>query len=519
MADQPDWTKLPEQQWPENKDPNYGLRFTHPIARENFEILRSKRVIQPKYVHIPTLQSLGILDEVQSLMSSLGIWDYCTSPFPAYRTLTYEFLSTLHMENDDLLQYYLDGREYQITLAELSNLMGFIHKPEATQVPNWEPDSSFYDFSSQLIGGPRLTYKASQISHPVFRYIQRALAFTIFARGETVASMGECEMYFIYAMLNVQTRPETLPHVSAFLVDNLLNVRINATPGGMISCGGFVTRLAIHHGVIPANGPVYRVLAPRLQKQTEFIDMVYLQTACMFSQVGNSFFFISGGRHIPLPLPFPIDKADPTTWILPLNVAPPLHPQHEHHPGAEPAAQPAVDPFGMPLPEQHHAQPPPYWAPGPDQPTPQQMFALMQTMNENITQLRTSVEARFNSVDERFTSVNQQIADLRTSINGQYGESQQYMAGQFGTFHSDITQLTTHMGRMHVQYNDLAGDIDEMAEQQHGTYHRTDRIYSHMSRSGFVSADPIPRRRRPRRPPSQETGTSSQETAPPPPKD
>ena len=45
MADQPDWTKLPEQEWPENKDPNYGLRFTHPIARENFEIIRSKRVI------------------------------------------------------------------------------------------------------------------------------------------------------------------------------------------------------------------------------------------------------------------------------------------------------------------------------------------------------------------------------------------------------------------------------------------------------------------------------------------
>ena len=99
--------------------------ITH-IARDNFEIFRSKRVVQPKYVHIPTFQSLGILDEVQSLMSSLGIWNYCTSPMPAYRTLTYEFLSTIDMENDDLLQYYLDGREYHITLAELSNLMGFI---------------------------------------------------------------------------------------------------------------------------------------------------------------------------------------------------------------------------------------------------------------------------------------------------------------------------------------------------------------------------------------------------------
>ena len=89
-------------------------------------------------------------------------------------------------------------------------------------MPNWEPDSSFYDFSCQLIGGPRLTYKASQISHPVFRYIQRALAFTIFARGETVASMGESEIYFIYAMLNVHTRPEILPHVAAFMVEQPL---------------------------------------------------------------------------------------------------------------------------------------------------------------------------------------------------------------------------------------------------------------------------------------------------------
>ena len=108
---------------------------------------------------------------------------------------------------------------------------------------------------------------------------------------------------------------------------------------------------------------------------------------------------------------------------------------------------------------------------------------------------------------ERFTSVDQQIADLRTYIRGQYGEQQTYMSGQFGTSHSDMTQLTTQMGRMHVQYTDLAGTVDEMAEQQHGTFHRTDRMYTHMSRSGFISADPIPRRRRPRRTSSQETGT------------
>lgn len=210
-------------------------------------------------------------------------------------------------------------------MDEVNNIMGFPNRPEAVETPDWDANTSFYDFSCQLIGGPRRTYKASQISYPVFRYIQRALAFTIFAHGETVGTMGESEIFFIYAMLNAQTRPEALPNVSAFMFDHILGVRDNSTPGVMISVGEFVARLAIYHCVIPVEGPVYRVLATRLQKQTEFIDMAYLQASGMFSQLGDSHFFIScGGRQVPLPLPVPIDRADPTTWILPLHVTPPL---------------------------------------------------------------------------------------------------------------------------------------------------------------------------------------------------
>jgi hypothetical protein len=227
----------------------------------------------------------------------------------------------------------------------------------------------------------------------VFRYIQRALAFTIFARGETVGTMGESEIYFIYAMLHAQARPEALPNVSTFSIDHILGVRDNVSHGGMISIGGLVTRLTIHHGVLPAEGPVYRVLATRLQKQTEFIDMTYLQTAGIFSQHGDSYFFTSrGGQHIPLPLPVPIDRADSTTWILPLHMAPPLQPQHQHQPHAEPDTQQPVDPYGAPPPEQQYAPPPPYWAPGPDQVTPQQMYDLMQQMNTNITNLLSYVD-------------------------------------------------------------------------------------------------------------------------------
>lgn len=245
------------------------------------------------------------------------------------------------------MTYYLDGAKYSITLVDLNHIMGFPNHPAAVELPEWGDDSSLYDFSCQLIGGPRRTYKASQISHPVFRYIQRALAFTIFARGETVGTMVESELYFIYAMLHAQIRPEALPNVSTFIIDHILGVRDNVSPGGVISIGGFVTRLAIHHGVLPAEGPVYRVLATRLQKQTEFIDMTYLQTAGMFSQNGDSYFFTSrGGQQIPLPLHVPIDRADPTTWILPLHMAPPLQPH------AEPNAQQPVDPFGAPPPEQ-----------------------------------------------------------------------------------------------------------------------------------------------------------------------
>lgn len=135
MSDQPDWAALLENQWPENTLPNYGLKLS-PEDLETFESLKSKRFVQPKYVHIPTLQSLGILDEVQSLMSSLGIWDYCTRPFPAYRTLTIEFLSTINTDDERMVTYYLDGAKYSITLVDLNHIMGFPNNPEAAEQPN-----------------------------------------------------------------------------------------------------------------------------------------------------------------------------------------------------------------------------------------------------------------------------------------------------------------------------------------------------------------------------------------------
>jgi flagellar basal body rod protein FlgC len=143
------------------------------------------------------------------------------------------------------------------------------------------------------------------------------------------------------------------------------------------------------------------------------------------------------------------------------------------------------------------------------------MYELMQTMSTNITNLATQSATQYTQlrsyIDERFTSCDRQIADLRTYIHGQYGEHQTYMSGQFGDLHTEMTQLGSQMGRMNVQYSDLAEDIDEIAEHQHGTYHRTDRIFTHMSSSGFVSADPIPRRRRHRRTPPLEDGAPPQQ--------
>ena len=101
-------------------------------------------------------------------------------------------------------------------------------------------------------------------------------------------------------------------------------------------------------------GPIYRVLAPAPPKA----DRVYRHGVSpdgrhVYSGWELFLFHLRWSTHVPLPLQFPIDKADPATWILPLNVAPPILQSHEPHPDAAPAAQPAVDPFGMPLPEQH----------------------------------------------------------------------------------------------------------------------------------------------------------------------
>jgi hypothetical protein len=64
--------KIDPDEWPENTEEYLGLKLTRE-QKNHFLALQSRTIIASRYVDIPTMQELGILEQVQAFASSINI--------------------------------------------------------------------------------------------------------------------------------------------------------------------------------------------------------------------------------------------------------------------------------------------------------------------------------------------------------------------------------------------------------------------------------------------------------------
>jgi hypothetical protein len=217
----------------------------HKSEKVRYSMLVKRDVVPNRYPDSAALQALGIEDNVTTLISNVGWKDFVGETHFAFETSTLEFLSTISFVHDadnyknpnHTVSFSLGNVEYNMSLTQFNDIMGF----DSTGIIHDKKHRHFdkQEFWFKITGRNRFnskTAKASMIQNPVFKYLHRVMACTIFGRPET-ATVRSDELFLLWAMIN-----KCPVNTGYYLLDHLAYVA--AQPKGKIVAGGLVSFIA-----------------------------------------------------------------------------------------------------------------------------------------------------------------------------------------------------------------------------------------------------------------------------------
>ena len=142
-----------------------GITFTKGIICENqrssYHKLFKRNTLATRYPDNTTLRDLGLIDNVNLMLSNLGMSYFCSLISPTYIRLTYEFLSSFRYatpvggsRTTNTIYFRMFNRDYTFSQDHMANIFSFPHGDEYIyQAPlesEWE--SNALDFWRQLTG-------------------------------------------------------------------------------------------------------------------------------------------------------------------------------------------------------------------------------------------------------------------------------------------------------------------------------------------------------------------------------
>jgi hypothetical protein len=216
------------------------------------------------------------------------------------------------------------NKTQRVYLSDLRDWFGF-HPEPTTETLSFREDwdrAIFWEKITGIPGAHNDEYRARFISHPVLRIIQRALACTIFARGETLSHGNQIDLMLMDNML----RPiPDLPDLALLMVNHWLELQKSKRSGSKIKIGLYVMIIKSNLGLddFPGRelctGPA-SLNAESLQLQ-HFIKIHR-------GPAGHSDLYdwrFANGTSRRIPFAAPIDLEDHSTWVIdaPLPPSPP----------------------------------------------------------------------------------------------------------------------------------------------------------------------------------------------------
>ena len=224
-----------------------AIKFSGPDQQALYDVLSTRKVLPNKYVDSSALEVLGIRDELIKALTDIGWSDLMSMDDPSYAKLTYEFLSSFTVINDDTLSFRIANVQHEITKSALANMFGWQlvksqQLPEGYATPFWHaltslPKSASYRSQSA---------SSLEIVSCLYRYFARLMSYTIYGRAESNKKIQIGELALLYHFNDGQ-----LVDWTNLLINRFLYQAKRAK--GAIVLGGFVTRNDERLGVFNRN--------------------------------------------------------------------------------------------------------------------------------------------------------------------------------------------------------------------------------------------------------------------------
>ncbi|XP_050885076.1 uncharacterized protein LOC127088200 [Lathyrus oleraceus] len=152
----------------------------------------------------------GLQAEVHRMFHTLDMLEFMQLEVPTFARITLEFLSTIEFKlknrwNGTEKEYYgtFHFRLFNTDLELCVDELGIILKLPIVG-PGTVPDTLVpTKFWTAITGNAKyvsIGEKASGIHNPCFRYAQKALAYTMFGRGDSTGVATQRELFFLYSM-------------------------------------------------------------------------------------------------------------------------------------------------------------------------------------------------------------------------------------------------------------------------------------------------------------------------------
>ena len=309
--------------------------FPIPTRRmfERIEILRHRHFKNTPTLDFDSLRTLGIEEEFLDLTGRIGFTpEFWAIEHNAYKNLTLEFLSSLQLkydvENQPYIKFRMCSHTCHVPVSHLRVWFGLPTNPTRPDLCFREglDKDHFWNLISGMRGCQNKDYKGLNIPHPVLRCIQRALACTIFARGETVSRANETDLMLLDHMLRPDAELER-PDLMLVMIDHWLEIAKSQRTGGDVTLGGYVTHIA--------QRLEYQIVGDTLCKGPTSLDIESFRLARFIhlekGAAGHSdryyWYMPDGTREHRLPFSAPLSLEDRSTWLFTgPRVAPPPPP-------------------------------------------------------------------------------------------------------------------------------------------------------------------------------------------------
>lgn len=284
------------------------LTFTRAADQKRYENCCKRSIIPCKFIHFPTLDALKITDSVRDMFAAIGWSKYFTIQCPAFVELTREFYATFEFDlpheytvtTPNVVRFRLLGREFKQSLTDFNLAFGFIDRPYSesreyvdsicdyvepfysTNVGLWQElsvDKQRYDPSVS---------KSSFLKDPIWRYIQRFLAYSYSGRKDSSGTFAKPEFFFLWCMLN-----NLKVNLGCWLAQQFQFVLSRKSKPLIL--GSYITHLAVNLGVLDLSNHDLHLACPM-----EPLDLHCLEKMGVVERINGEFCFTPPGRpHTP----------------------------------------------------------------------------------------------------------------------------------------------------------------------------------------------------------------------------